>query len=125
MSTMDVATRLVELCKAGDFETAINTLYADDVVSVEASVPPGQPPEAAISHGLAAVQAKGEWWRDNHIVHSSSVNGPWPNGDRFIVGFDFEVTFKPSGQRFPMQEMGLYTVKDGKIVHEEFFYAMG
>jgi ketosteroid isomerase-like protein len=125
MSTMDVATRLVELCNAGEFETAITTLYAENVVSVEASAPPGQPPESATVHGIAAVQAKGEWWRDNHVVHASRVTGPWPHGERFIVGFEFDVTFKPSGQRFPMQEMGLYTVTDGKIVREEFFYTMG
>jgi ketosteroid isomerase-like protein len=29
---------------------------------------------------------------------------------------------KPSGQRMQMNEMGLFTVKDGKIVREEFFY---
>ena len=52
-----------------------------------------------------------------------SVTGPWPNGDQFIVGFDFEVTFKPTGQRFPMKEMGLYTVQNGQVVHEAFFYA--
>jgi len=35
------------------------------------------------------------------------------------------VTMKPTRQRFTMEEMALYTVKDGKIVREEFFYTMG
>jgi len=30
-----------------------------------------------------------------------------------------------TGKRFKMEEAGLYTVKDGKVVHEEFFYHMG
>jgi hypothetical protein len=30
--------------------------------------------------------------------------------------------FKPTGQRETMTEMALYTVKDGKIVEEQFFY---
>lgn len=34
----------------------------------------------------------------------------------------YETTFKPTGQRIGMREMALYTVKDGKIVREEFFY---
>jgi ketosteroid isomerase-like protein len=34
------------------------------------------------------------------------------------------VTFKPTGQRMQMTEMALYTVKDGKIAQEEFFYNM-
>jgi len=29
-----------------------------------------------------------------------------------------------AGQRMKMDEVALYTVKDGKIVHEEFFYDM-
>ena len=75
--------------------------------------------------GLAAIQAKGEWWTANHEVHSWQVAGPWPHDDRFIVGFKFDVTMKPTKQRFTMEEMALYTVKDGKIVREEFFYSMG
>ena len=75
--------------------------------------------------GLAAVKGKGEWWVNNHTVHSAVVNGPWPHGDRFIVGFQYDITNIPSGNRMKMDEVGLYTVRDGKIVREEFFYNMG
>ena len=55
----------------------------------------------------------------------STKGGPFPHGnDRFCVMFDYDVTNKPSGQRFQMEEVGLYTVADGKISKEEFFYAM-
>lgn len=50
---------------------------------------------------------------------------PWPHDDKFIVGFKMDVTNKPSGQRMTMEEMGLYTVKNGKIVSEAFFYSGG
>jgi ketosteroid isomerase-like protein len=40
------------------------------------------------------------------------------------VRYDFDVTAKPSGQRMQMSEMALYTVKDGRIVREQFFYHM-
>jgi hypothetical protein len=56
-------------------------------------------------------------------THSSGVTGPWPHGNRFIVGFQFDVTNKPSGRRMKMDEVGLYTVENGKIVREEFFYS--
>lgn len=69
------------------------------------------------------IRAKGEWWSDKHEIHSFHVAGPWPHGDRFIVGFQFDVTNKPSGRRMKMEEMGLYTVANGKIVREEYFYA--
>jgi len=122
MTTIEVAQQLVALCKAGRFHDATTDLYADDVVSVEASTPDGSDP---VSRGKAAVLGKGEWWRDNHDVHGFAVNGPWPHGDRFIVNFEFDVTFKPTGQRIPLSEVALYEVSDGKIVREEFFYAAG
>ncbi len=122
MTTMDIARKLVELCRQSKNMDSLNTLYAADAVSVEAGGPPGMEREA---RGLAAIKAKGEWWFDNHEVHSAVVAGPWPHGDRFIVGFKYEVTHKPSRQRMTMEEMGLYEVRDGKIVREEFFYSMG
>jgi ketosteroid isomerase-like protein len=68
------------------------------------------------------VKGKGEWWLANHEIHSASVTGPWPHGDRFVVGFQYDVTNKPSGKRMKMDEVGVYTVRNGKIVREEFFY---
>jgi ketosteroid isomerase-like protein len=122
MSTYEIGKTLVDLCRQGKNHEAMSMLYSNDIVSVEAGAPPGQERE---SLGLEATMAKGQWWVDNHIVHSAAVSGPFPKDDQFIVVFNFEVTFKPSGQRFPMEEAGLYTVKDGKIVREEFFYTMG
>jgi ketosteroid isomerase-like protein len=122
MKTMDIAKQMAQLCREGKFDQSLSTLFAEDAVSVEAGAPPGA---SAESVGLVAIKAKGQWWVDNHEVHSGKVTGPWPHGDRFIVGFQFDVTHKPTGQRMMMDEVGLYTVKNGKIVREEFFYDMG
>jgi ketosteroid isomerase-like protein len=119
MTTLEVGKKLVELCKQGKNHEAMETLYSPDIVSVEARVVEGLPAEA---RGRAAVEAKSKWWSDNHTVHSASCDGPWPNGDRFVVRFTYDVTNKPSNQRFQMDEAALFTVKDGKIVREEFFY---
>jgi ketosteroid isomerase-like protein len=122
MSTMDIANKLVNFCRQGKNDEALNTLYTEDAVSVEAGMPPGMDP---VAKGKAAIQAKGEWWMANHEVHSAAVTGPWPHGDKFIVGFQYDVTNKPSKQRFKMDEMALYTTKNEKIIREEFFYDMG
>ena len=47
------------------------------------------------------------------------------HGDnKFTVLFKMDVTSKLMGnQRVDMEEVGLYTLKNGKISQEEFFYA--
>ena len=122
MTTLEVGKKLVEMCKQGQNLKAIETLYSPDIVSVEAASMPNMPAEMK---GVEAVRGKNKWWVDNHEVHSASCEGPYPHGDRFIVRFNYDVTNKPTKKRMKMDEMGLYTVKGGKIVREEFFYDMG
>ena len=122
--TLTVGKKLVELCKQGKNDEAMDTLYSPNIVSVEA-VGGGNMP--AKMEGIAAVKGKSEWWVANHEVHKAEAEGPYPNGDRFVVHFKYEVTAKAgpmAGKRFVMDEAALYTVKDGKITHEEFFYSM-
>ena len=120
MTTQEIANKLVKLCGAGKFPDAME-MYSPDIVSMEAGAPPGQSREAK---GIAAVKAKAEWWAANHEVHSVKVEGPLVAGSHFAVTFKLDVTFKPEGRRFTMEEVAVYKVKDGKIVYEEFFYNM-
>ncbi len=125
-TTLQVGKTLVDLCRQGKFTDAMNTLYSPDIISIEACTPDPSMPTRI--EGLDAVQAKADWWEKNHEVHSVKVNGPWPHGDRFIVNFNLDVTAKSgpmAGQRMTLDEAALYTVKDGKITQEEFFYSMG
>ncbi len=121
MTTQEIASTLIKLCSEGKFHEATEQLYSPDIVSVEAGAPPGQSRE---SKGIAAVKAKGEWWSNNHEVHSSKVEGPLIAGSHFAVTFKLDVTFKPQNRRFTMEEIAVYKVADGKIVYEEFFYNM-
>ena len=73
--------------------------------------------------GLDAIRGKHDWWFNAHEVHATSAEGPFLFGeDRFSLIFDMDVTNKESGQRMQMREVGIYTVKDGKIIREEFYY---
>jgi ketosteroid isomerase-like protein len=122
--TLAIGKKLVELCNAGKNVEAVNTLYAPNVVSIETMSMPGFP---ARQEGIDKIRGKNEWWIANHEVHKGAAKGPWPHGDRFIVYFDYDVTPKDGpmkGKRMQMQECGLYTVKNGKISQEEFFYDM-
>jgi hypothetical protein len=120
MTTMDIAKNYVELCKTHQNELIVRTLFSPDVVSLEAAAPPSG---AAESRGSKAILEKGKRWAENHEVHSMKIEGPWPNGDRFIVRFVFDITDKPSGRRFSVDETALFTVQGDKIIREEFFYA--
>ena len=121
MNTQEIAQDLVKLCRNGQFAEAGEKYWADDVVSVEAGAPGGGDP---VSRGIDAARGKGEWWNANHEVHGVEVEGPYVNGDQFIVRFKMDMTPKESGQRVTMDETGLYTIKNGKIAEERFFYGM-
>ncbi len=115
MAIADVAQGLVRLCKQGQFDEAMTQYYAPDIVSVEAF---GEQPEV---RGLAATQEKAKWFYENHEIHGAETEGPYINGDQFVVHFKIDVTPKATGQRATFDEVGIYTVKGDKIVHERFF----
>lgn len=121
MNTQEVGKRLVALCQQGQYQQAIQELYAEDIVCVEAAASPNHP---RTMQGKAAAMEKLKWWLENNEIHSGKVVGPFPHEDRFAVFFDFDVTCRQTGRR-KMVEVGIYTVKDGKISKEEFFYDMG
>ena len=123
--TLEIGKKLVALCKQGKNLQAVDTLYDPKVVSVEIHSMPNMP---ARMEGIDAIRKKNEWWFKEHEIHSTDCQGPWPHGDKFIVLHKIDCTAKSgpmAGKRMQAQEAGLYTVKNGKIVQEEFFYDMG
>jgi len=96
-------------------------LYDENAISVEATIMPGE--ESAETIGLDAIRAKHEWWNNTFEVNSADAQGPFLHGeDRFGVIFSFDATNKETGDRESMTELGIYTVENGKIIREEFFY---
>lgn len=116
MDAKQVAEAFTELCKAEKFEEAGERFWADDVVSLEASEGP-----RSRTQRRDQAKAKGDWWTENNEVHGFTTVGRFVNGDQFALRFDVDVT--PRGEaRRQMEEVGLYTVRDGRIVEERFFY---
>lgn len=125
-TTMAVGKRLVELMEAGKNREAIEELYADNAVSVEAMECP--PPMQRITEGKAKLLECSDIFFSSNEVHGGTVEGPWPHDDRFICKMSIDLTPKEgpmAGQRFQMTEAAIYTVKDGKITRSEFFYDPG
>ena len=119
-STTAVAEELVSFCRAGRNIDAINQLYSPDIVSIESMGNEQMPREMK---GIDAIMEKNKWWGENNTVNSATVEGPFlSDHDKFALYYNFDVTSKQTGQRNQMEEMALYTVKDGKVVREQFFY---
>lgn len=117
MTITEIAKDFTELLKQGDHQGAAEKCNADDVASYEAMEGP-----MAVSRGKEALKQKNQWWQENNEVHGGSVEGPYVNGDQFAVRFKFDITPKATGERATMDEVGLYTVKNGKITEERFYY---
>lgn len=73
--------------------------------------------------GKAAVEAKNAEWMKTHIIHATKAEGLYVGSTGFAVRFSMDVEDTTNGSRFNMGEVGVYTVKNGKIVREEFMYA--
>ena len=99
---------------------SVDELYAEKAESVEAVVPPGR--DVRIAKGRDAIKAKRKDWVSTHDIHMLDADGPYvhpPN--RFAVRFEAKVTQKASGREMTLREVAIYSVENGKIVHEEFF----
>jgi len=117
MNTEQVARKVVELVRKQAWYEALDTLYDDNIVSVEAYSAGGGSPE---TRGKEGVRGKIDWWVNAMEVHSFKVSEPFVAHDRFVVQYDAYDTDKKSKERRKLSEVDVYTVKDGKIMREEF-----
>jgi ketosteroid isomerase-like protein len=119
MTLKEIADELVAGCREERTRENLDKLYAADAVSVEPTDMGG----GRETVGLAAIHGKHDWWEANFDVPSLTVGGPFLHGDdRFAVIFEMETVNKATGDRRKDREVGVYHVKDGKIVREEFFF---
>ena len=125
MSALEIGQALVAAAVAGgDAERAfVDQYYADNVVSIEGADSEDMPGRI---EGIDAIRGKHDWWFDNNEVHGTQAEGPFigHRDDQFVIKFSLDAT-PNGGERNVMQEVGIYTVADGKIVQEEYLYLMG
>jgi hypothetical protein len=118
MNTQQIATRLVELCRQGQFEAAQKELFAEDAVSIEPRETPDFPKE---TKGLRAIFEKGHKFEAMvEQMHGCSVSAPLVAGNAIALTLTLDATMKGRG-RVKLEEICAYEVKDGKIVSEQFF----
>ncbi|WP_461113658.1 SnoaL-like domain-containing protein [Spirosoma jeollabukense] len=118
MTIQQVADRLVALCREGKYEQAQRELYSSDAKSIEPDSAPGM----QTVQGLDAIIEKGNQFQDMiQEVHGGSVSDALVAGNTIALTIGMDVTFK-DGNRMDMNEIAVYTVQDGKIVQEQFFF---
>lgn len=115
-SAADIGSELVSMFNGGQLKEIEERFWSPDIVSVEGAG------VAMAWHGKAAVDAKNAWWSSDHTIFAASAEGPYVGASGFAVKFVIDVETKSTGQRQLMEEVGVYTVKNGKIVREEFMY---
>jgi hypothetical protein len=117
MTTQEVANRLVELCRSGQYGQAQDELYAQDVESIES-------PSAPVPYvkGYDAVKQKDREFNNMvEEVYGGSVSEPMVAGNFFTLTMSMDVKFKGQ-ERMNMEEVCVYEVRDGKVVKEQFFF---
>lgn len=123
MQVQQIANRLVELCRAGEFERVYDELFADDAENIEMPAMAGGP--LGNVKGLEAMRRKSAAWASGvEQTHSMTISEPLVAGNWFTLALTMDVTFKDRG-RMAIEELCLYHVRDGRIVSEQFFYDAG
>jgi hypothetical protein len=115
-SPAEIGADLVAMFNRGELSAIEAKWHSPSLVSVE-----GVGVAMAWS-GKKAVQEKNEGWMATHRLHGASAEGPYIGASGFAVKFSMDVEDTSNGSRVLMDEVGVYTVQNGKIVREEFMY---
>lgn len=120
-TTQEIANRYYELAQQGKWMDIQNELYAADIINRE--------PEHAVSmgiptftQGLEAIRAKAKARMEQiEAVHRQYCGKPVIGGNCFSLMMGRDLTLKGKAL-MNVEEIGVFQVKDGKIVLEQFFY---
>lgn len=118
-SAKEVGVLLAAYCRERRFVEAVEALYAEDAVSVEALDYEGAGRETV---GRVAIVEKNVRWLEANDLHGIEVTAVYASPERVALQFVFDRTRKEGGVREPFGEIGVYTVENGSIVREEFLY---
>jgi SnoaL-like domain len=119
-TTADVARDFTAMLRLGQFEAAGEAFWADDVTSIEPRVPPGS--ARAIATGIAAARKKRRSRFGGGRIADLSIDGPFVTGNQFALFLDMMIAGRAGGEAQPFTEIALYTVRDGRIREERYFY---
>lgn len=110
----EVGADLVALFNAGKMDEPCQKYWAPDIECIEGM--------GMSFKGRKAVEAKNAEWMRTHVIHAAKAEALFVGATGFAVKFSMDVEDTANNQRIQMDEVGVYTVKNGKIIREEFMY---
>lgn len=117
MTTKEIADRLVDLLRQGQFMTVYDELFHTDAHHIEP-----QSEHFADVKGVAAIKAKDATMGENIAgVAGMEVGDAIVSKDYIALPYKMTVTLK-DGAKWPVDELIVYKVENGKIMSEQFFY---
>ena len=115
---LEIAKQFTALLRAGKYPEAEERWLGPSIESVEGV-------GASLSwKGKKNVLAKYRAWEAENEFVDPKVEGPWVGATGFAVKFVGHVLHKATGERHAMEEIAVYTVRDGKVVREEFHFSV-
>lgn len=117
MDTLSLNKKLDDMISAGKAMDAFEELYADDVVMCENFDKECVGKDANRKREL-------EFFGSVAELHEAKVGRSAASGDMSFSEWVFDVTFK-NGPRVAMKQVAARQWKNGKVVHERFYYNPG
>ncbi|MFT5329959.1 MAG: hypothetical protein ACI9TB_001116 [Parasphingorhabdus sp.] len=119
-SLAEIASDYAALMAAGETLAAAEKYWASDIIALEPARSESDRP--AIAKGKPAALARLMHWLETNAMSELLIDGPFITGDQFALFIDMEITRRATGRCEPFSEIATYTVRDGQIVEERFFY---
>lgn len=116
MAARERVTQLIEWVQTGRAMEAYREFYAPDAVMQENDEPPRTNVEQSIERQATLTK--------NITLNEFRADSVLVDGDRAAIVWVLDAT-TPDGKNFHQEEVAVSTWKDGKIVHERFFYKPG
>jgi hypothetical protein len=115
MSTTNRMLELLEFSKTNPPPEEVYERYYDANVVVQENM---QPPRVGRSLSIERQKLMNANIAE---IHDFKIGAVLVDGDRSMVEMHLDATTK-DGHRLHVEEVGLQTWKDGRIIHERFFY---
>ena len=123
-SLTEIANDYAALMAAGEPLVAAEKYWASDIIALEPVKSGSNSP--AVATGKPAALTRLKRWLDDNAMSEVLIDGPFITGNQFALFIDMEITRltngRATGKRQPFSEIATYTVCDGLITEERFFY---